>query len=273
MSSTGLNGRNQRSSSICLSNSQQTFDAMKASIGNRESSSGSDSPEVLIRSRDIPPIGYKPIKARQKAGRSKSERIQGANKPRITKRRDIQMDPLNRANSGSLAGGLSGKDECDFMRKVPSVGTALMNDDTPDGSPRLSGRSMRPPFSSRPPMSGSNVPSISTPELSPSLIRRATVNSAGRSTGTSPRPATTTTRSSPVSRAKEQSMNKRAASVRVHGASSSLMSNTNNSSIRRSTYLDVPDCPGEDDGSNGANVDEDSYRLRSFDLTRKGMIT
>lgn len=272
MSATGINsGRNQRSSSICLSNSQ-TFDAMKSSIGNRESSSGSDSPEVR---REV--IGHRPVKARQKAGRSKSERLQGANKPRITKRRDQAQD-LNRANSGSLAGGLgiTGKEEDyqSFMRKVPSVGAALMSDlhnDTPDGSPRLTAKPVRP--SARPPTSSNtNVPAISTPELSPSLIRRATVNSAGRAAGGTPRPAGSSggSRNSPVTRAKDLSTNKRATSVRMHGASSSLASG-NNSSLRRSTFLDVPDSPGnEEDGQASGNIDEDSYRLRSFDLTRKG---
>ena len=235
---------------------------MKTSVGNRDSSrSGSDSPEVR---REV--IAHRSIKARQKAGRSKSERLTGANKPRVTKRNREAQD-LNRANSGSLAGGLvvaGGRDDDyqSFIRKVPSVGAALMSDvyDTPDGSPKLVARPVR----NRPPPSG-NVPAISTPELSPSLIRRATVNSAGRSANNIKAAGA---RNSPVIRAKELSTNKRAASVRVHGASSSL--GFANSSLRRSTFLDVPDNPSNDDDGASGNADEDSYRLRSFDLTRKG---
>ena len=297
-------GKSQRSSSICLSGSQ-TFDAMKYSVGGntRESSSGSDSPEVrreAIHSSSTGGSGGsgRPAKSRQNARRSKSERLQGANKPRV-KRRDLALD-LDRANSGSLAGGLSGNGrdqqqpppEADvyqsFLRKVPSVGAGLMNDsfnDTPDGSPRL--RSIRP--ASKPPLAGagsSHMPAISTPDLSPSLIRRATVNSAGvRSTGSRSQLAN---RNSPqISRASntkatDQPLNKRATSVRLHGTNNASLygpSTTvsgNNPSLRRSTFLDVPDSPtgcGEDDDSSRTNqqADEDSYRLRSFDLTRKGI--
>lgn len=291
-------GKNQRSSSICLSGSQ-TFDAMKASVGgnNRESSSGSDSPEVR-REVITGNYGGRPApcgssKTRQNARRSKSERLQGANKPRV-KRRDLALD-LDRANSGSLAGGLTGNKEQEdpyqsFLRKVPSVGAGLMNDssfnDTPDGSPRGL-RSNRPSAgTSKPPLGvSSNVPAISTPDLSPSLIRRATVNSAGvqRAIGGSGSRSQLANRNSPqVGRpgggstaAKDQPLNKRATSVRVHGAgnSSSISAfHVTNASLRRSTYLDVPDSPGNDEENATGNVDEDSYRLRSFDLTRKGSI-
>lgn len=271
MATTVMVGKSQRSSSICLSGSQ-TFDAMKSSVGGntRESSSGSDSPEVRREVIAIQMSG-RPGKTRQNARRSKSERLQGANKPRV-KRRDLALD-LDRANSGSLAGGLSSKEPEDvyqsFLRKVPSVGAGLMNDsfnDTPDGSPRL--RSIRP--ATKPPLgASSNMPAISTPDLSPSLIRRATVNSAGvRSTGSRSQLAN---RNSPqISRAsKDQPLNKRATSVRVH-TSSSL--HTNNQSLRRSTFLDVPDNDNDDD-SRTNQADEDSYRLRSFDLTRKGKMS
>lgn len=285
--------KNQRSSSICLSGSQ-TFDAMKSSVGgnNRESSSGSDSPEVRREVITNMSSG-RPAKARQNARRSKSERLQGANKPRV-KRRDLALD-LDRANSGSLAGGLgsnSSKEQEDayqsFLRKVPSVGAGLMNDsfnDTPDGSPRL--RSIRQTgiSTSKPPLGASSnaVPAISTPDLSPSLIRRATVNSAGVRTGSGgsgggSRSQLANRNSPQVGRAsKDQPLNKRATSVRVHGASSSVSTLygpvVTSQSFRRSTFLDVPDSPGNgDDDIAGAssNVDEDSYRLRSFDLTRKG---
>ena len=298
--STAAVGKNQRSTSICLSGSQ-TFDAMKASVGgnNRESSSGSDSPEVR---REVITSNYgssRPgpsgsSKTRQNARRSKSERLQGANKPRV-KRRDLALD-LDRANSGSLAGGLAGNKEQEdpyqsFLRKVPSVGAGLMNDssynDTPDGSPRGLRSLRQSAGTSKPPLgASSNVPAISTPDLSPSLIRRATVNSAGaqRVTGGSGSRSQLANRNSPqVGRpggssstaAKDQPLNKRATSVRVHGAgnSSSFSAfHATNSSLRRSTFLDVPDSPGNDDDNATSNVDEDSYRLRSFDLTRKGSI-
>jgi hypothetical protein len=294
-------GRNQRSSSICLSGSQ-TFDAMKASVGgnNRESSSGSDSPEVrreVITSNYGSSGGGRPVpsgssKTRQNARRSKSERLQGANKPRV-KRRDLALD-LDRANSGSLAGGLTGNKEQDdpyqsFLRKVPSVGAGLMNDssfnDTPDGSPRGLRSLRQSAGNSKPPLGvSSNVPAISTPDLSPSLIRRATVNSAGvqRAIGASGSRSQLANRNSPqvgrpggnsTSANKDQSLNKRANSVRAHGASNSSSFSAfhvTNSSLRRSTYLDVPDSPGNDEDNATGNVDEDSYRLRSFDLTRKG---
>ncbi len=297
--STAAVGRNQRSSSICLSGSQ-TFDAMKASVGgnNRESSSGSDSPEVrreVITSNygsgSSRPAPSGSSKTRQNARRSKSERLQGANKPRV-KRRDLALD-LDRANSGSLAGGLTGNKEQEdpyqsFLRKVPSVGAGLMNDssfnDTPDGSPRGL-RSVRQSAGiSKPPLGvSSNVPAISTPDLSPSLIRRATVNSAGvqRAIGASGSRSQLANRNSPqVGRpgsstaAKDQPLSKRANSVRVHGASNSSSFSAfhvANPSLRRSTYLDVPDSPGNDEENATGNVDEDSYRLRSFDLTRKGI--
>lgn len=283
--STANVGKNQRSSSICLSGSQ-TFDAMKASVGgnNRESSSGSDSPEVrrevITNNHSGRPVPVGSSKSRQSARRSKSERLQGANKPRV-KRRDLALD-LDRANSGSLAGGLTGnKDHEDayqsFLRKVPSVGAGLMNDssfnDTPDGSPRGM-RSIRQSVStSKPPLgASSNVPAISTPDLSPSLIRRATVNQ--RTAGSGSRSQLVNRNSPQVGRpglnnTKDQPLNKRATSVRVHGASSSAF-HVANSSLRRSTFLDVPDSPGNDDDNAANNVDEDSYRLRSFDLTRKG---
>lgn len=284
MASTAATSKSQRSSSICLSGSQ-TFDAMKSSVGgnNRESSSGSDSPEVrreVITNYNSSNSARPGGKTRQNARRSKSERLQGANKPRV-KRRDLALD-MDRANSGSLAGGLaSNKDQEDpyqsFLRKVPSVGAGLMNDsfnDTPDGSPRL--RSTRPPAGtlSKPPL-GANVPAISTPDLSPSLIRRATVNSAGaRQTGGGSRSQLANRNSPQVGRSvKDQPLNKRATSVRVHGASSSVsgLHGGANQSLRRSTFLDVPDSPGNNEDDNGSsNVDEDSYRLRSFDLTRKG---
>lgn len=296
-------GRNQRSSSICLSGSQ-TFDAMKASVGgnNRESSSGSDSPEVrreVITSSNYGSSGGggRPVpsgssKTRQNARRSKSERLQGANKPRV-KRRDLALD-LDRANSGSLAGGLTGNKEQDdpyqsFLRKVPSVGAGLMNDssfnDTPDGSPRGLRSLRQSAGTSKPPLGvSSNVPAISTPDLSPSLIRRATVNSAGvqRAIGASGSRSQLANRNSPqvgrpggnsTSANKDQPLNKRANSVRAHGASNSSSFSAfhvTNSSLRRSTYLDVPDSPGNDEDNATGNVDEDSYRLRSFDLTRKG---
>ncbi|XP_046459918.1 uncharacterized protein LOC124206250 [Daphnia pulex] len=299
-------GRNQRSSSICLSGSQ-TFDAMKASVGgnNRESSSGSDSPEVR---REVITSNYgsssgggsgRPgpsgsSKTRQNARRSKSERLQGANKPRV-KRRDLALD-LDRANSGSLAGGLTGNKEQDdpyqsFLRKVPSVGAGLMNDssfnDTPDGSPRGLRSVRQSAGNSKPPLGvSSNVPAISTPDLSPSLIRRATVNSAGvqRAIGASGSRSQLANRNSPqvgrpggssTSANKDQPLNKRANSVRAHGASNSSSFSAfhvTNSSLRRSTYLDVPDSPGNDEDNATGNVDEDSYRLRSFDLTRKGVV-
>lgn len=307
---TSYVGKSQRSSSICLSASQQ-FDAMRTSVGNRESSSGSDSPEMIRRPEPAagssaaynnrippPPSSAASLRNRQQARRSKSERLQGANKPRVKRRGDAaagQQHPtdLNRANSGSVSGGLaaagnggSGQQQDDFyyfqqqsgLRKVPSVGAALMNDsfgDTPDGSPRLRPVSSRP--SGRLPPSLAAVPAISSPELSPSLIRRATVNSAGvRSNRSTAGPGQSTvssnqqsgvsssSRGSPVTRTKEyspssSSSHKRTASVRA--------------SSRRSTYLDVPDTPSnnDDDKSLLANPpDEDSYRLRSFDLTRKG---
>lgn len=299
MATTAM-GKNQRSSSICLSGSQ-TFDAMKSSVGgnNRESSSGSDSPEVrreVITNNSSSSGGVgsggvgRPGKARQSARRSKSERLQGANKPRV-KRRDLALD-LDRANSGSLAGGLGSNNRGEqedayqsFLRKVPSVGAGLMNDsfnDTPDGSPRLrSGIRQMTGSTSKPPLGSScnTVPAISTPDLSPSLIRRATVNSAGVRQGASGSRSQLANRNSPqVGRAKDQPLNKRATSVRVHGSSgsSTLYGNVvTNQSLRRSTFLDVPDSPGNaDDDGNGAtsNVDEDSYRLRSFDLTRKGTV-
>ncbi|KAI9557961.1 hypothetical protein GHT06_014713 [Daphnia sinensis] len=281
--STAPAGKNQRSSSICLSGSQ-TFDAMKASVGgnNRESSSGSDSPEVrreVITNSGRPgPAGSK---SRQSARRSKSERLQGANKPRV-KRRDLALD-LDRANSGSLAGGLAGNKEHEdghqsFLRKVPSVGAGLMNDssfnETPDGSPRGLRSIRQSAGTAKPPLgAGSNAPAISTPDLSPSLIRRATVNQ--RTAGGS-RSQLANRNSPQVGRpgcnsAKDQPLNKRATSVRVHGASSSAF-HVANSSLRRSTFLDVPDSPGNEDDNAASNVDEDSYRLRSFDLTRKGVV-
>uniref|UniRef100_A0A0P6DKV1 Ras-related protein Rab-44 n=1 Tax=Daphnia magna TaxID=35525 RepID=A0A0P6DKV1_9CRUS len=286
--STAPVGKNQRSSSICLSGSQ-TFDAMKASVGgnNRESSSGSDSPEVrreVITNNHIGRSGPVGSKSRQSARRSKSERLQGANKPRV-KRRDL-LD-LDRANSGSLAGGLAGNKEHEdayqsFLRKVPSVGAGLMNDssfnETPDGSPRGL-RSIRQSASTaKPPLgAGSNAPAISTPDLSPSLIRRATVNQ--RTAGGGGSRSQLANRNSPqvgrpgCNSTKDQPLNKRATSVRVHGASSSSSAfHVANSSLRRSTFLDVPDSPGNDDDNAASNVDEDSYRLRSFDLTRKGVV-
>ena len=282
MASAAMN-KSQRSSSICLSGSQ-TFDAMKSSVGgnNRESSSGSDSPEVRreVITNNSSSSARPGSKTRQNARRSKSERLQGANKPRV-KRRDLALD-LDRANSGSLAGGLASKDQEDpyqsFLRKVPSVGAGLMNDsfnDTPDGSPRL--RPVRQPASlCKPPLgNSSNVPAISTPDLSPSLIRRATVNSAGVRTGGS-RSQLAVRNSPQVGRAKDQPLNKRATSVRVHGNNSSvsgLHGGSTNQSLRRSTFLDVPDSPGNDDDKGSSNAEEDSYRLRSFDLTRKGTPT
>lgn len=269
---------------------------MKSSVGGntRESSSGSDSPEVRREVITNNSGSGRPAKARQSARRSKSERLQGANKPRV-KRRDLALD-LDRANSGSLAGGLSGnssKEQEDayqsFLRKVPSVGAGLMNDsfnDTPDGSPRLRSIRQTGMNTSKPPLGASSnaVPAISTPDLSPSLIRRATVNSAGVRTGSGgsgggSRSQLANRNSPQVGRAtKDQPLNKRATSVRVHGASSSVSALygtvvSTNQSFRRSTFLDVPDSPGNgDDDMAGAssNVDEDSYRLRSFDLTRKG---
>ncbi|XP_057377784.1 uncharacterized protein LOC130699531 [Daphnia carinata] len=280
-------GKNQRSSSICLSGSQ-TFDAMKASVGgnNRESSSGSDSPEVrrevITNNQSSRPVPAGSSKSRQNARRSKSERLQGANKPRV-KRRDLALD-MDRANSGSLAGGLaSNKDQEDpyqsFLRKVPSVGAGLMNDsfnDTPDGSPRGLRSIRQSAGTAKPPLgAGSNAPAISTPDLSPSLIRRATVNPR---TGGGSRSQLANRNSPQVGRpgcnsAKDQPLNKRATSVRVHGASSSSSAfHVANSSLRRSTFLDVPDSPSNDDDNAASNVDEDSYRLRSFDLTRKGVV-
>ena len=329
---TSYVGKSQRSSSICLSASQ-TFDAMRTSVGNRDSSSGSeDSPEIR-RPEPAPAasIGYNnrippppssaaSLRTRQQARRSKSERVQGANKPRVKRRGDgasgssgqqSGMVDLNRANSGSVSGGLAGPNgggggrgggsdqQDDFyyfqqqsgLRKVPSVGAALMNDsfgDTPDGSPRLRLVSSRPGGRLPPSLAAANMaPAISSPELSPSLIRRATVNSAGVRSNRNPTGAMSSvtassggstasggagqtasaTRGSPVIRTKEyspsSSSHKRTASVRA--------------SSRRSTYLDVPEPPSnscnDDDKSLLANPpDEDSYRLRSFDLTRKGTV-
>lgn len=328
---TGYVGKSQRSSSICLSASQ-TFDAMRTSVGNRDSSSGSDSPEIRYRPEPAaavstgynnrippPPSSAASLRTRQQARRSKSERVQGANKPRVKRRGDgtsgasggqqSGMVDLNRANSGSVSGGLAGPNgggggrggndqQDDFyyfqqqsgLRKVPSVGAALMNDsfgDTPDGSPRLRPVSSRPGGRLPPSLATANMaPAISSPELSPSLIRRATVNSAGVRSNRPTTAQTSTassggssigggggsqsvsaTRGSPVIRTKEYSpssslSHKRTASVRA--------------SSRRSTYLDVPEPPSncnDDDKNLLANPpDEDSYRLRSFDLTRKGNV-
>lgn len=258
-----------RSSSICFTTTTQTFETVymkshqQVRLGGRESSSGSeDLAEAAAAAAAAPEPLSRQVKSRQSARRSKSERLQG-DKPRVKRRdRDLQLN-LTRATSGSLATGLTdaGGDPNgqSLLRKAPSAGGTLMNDsfDTPDGSPRLAARRHRPPLG--------NAPASSTPEMSPSLMRRATVNLPGsRSNLVRPN------RNSPVTRAKEGSSHRRAGSVRAHGSNTLTGPGNGSAPLRRSTFLDVPDVPAAQDADNSANVDEDSYRLRSFDLTRKG---
>ena len=232
-------------------------------IVHRDSSSGSDTAEAAAAAVKA--------KNRQSARRSKSERLQGS-KPRVNRRdRNLPLDLAN-SNSGSVGGGLSSDPAADpysYLRKAPSAGRLMADpsfNDTPDGSPR----GLRRQGSSRPPLPSVALPA-STPDTSPSLNRRL-VSSASSTAFNSPshpninRLTQRGSERSPVSRTKE-GCHRRAGSVRLSGNSSAT--GTPIAAGRRSTYLDVPDLPGPDDDSNG-KADEDSYRLRSFDLTRKG---
>jgi len=125
--------------------------------------------------------------------------------------------------------------------------------------PRVKRRDALPPLSMTRATSGADV--NVTPDMSPSLLRRATINAGPRLSSAAARPK----RDSPLAHrvARETSAHRRAASVRVYGTAAPLCGS---GPLRRSTFLDVPD-----DGDPNID-DEDSYRIRSFDTTRKGLL-
>lgn len=266
----------KRSGSICMTSDQQAFELVSSktfhqqlAMKHRDSSSGSDSPEIAYRELAKP----KTQRPRQAAHRSKSERLQGA-KPRVKRReRNLPLD-LACANSGSVGGGLSNaannNENADsyqtFLRKAPSAGR-LLNDsyDTPDGSPRV----QRRPAASRPPLP-SSVTSAATPDTSPSLARKLTGHSPSNPNITR---LTRNSERSPGNNVRSRDgLHRRTGSVRGSGNNASGTPKGDTAS-RRSAYLDIPDVPGaaDDEHQTGHTVDEDSYRLRSFDLTRKGI--
>jgi len=132
--------------------------------------------------------------------------------------------------------------------------------------PRVKRRDALPPLSMTRAISGAdvnvNVNVNVTPDMSPSLLRRATINAGPRASA-----ASRVKRDSPLAhrvvRGVETSAHRRAASVRVYGTAAPLCGS---GPLRRSTFLDVPD-----DVDNNVD-DEDSYRIRSFDTTRKGVV-
>ena len=271
----------KRSGSISLAaGCELTFESMALRsnpsqlLGNRDSSSGSEECAENVwpaKERDTTKQT-----TRQAARRSKSERLQGT-KPRI-KRRDRNM-PLdlacaNNNNSGSC--GLTGSNadpngdnaHNSFLRKAPSAGRLLNESyETPDGSPH--GVRRQGSTRNRPPLpSVSAVPAFGTPDASPSAIRKFNSPSHASISRLTQR---NSERSLLSNRPKESwkpadasGSHRRTGSVRALANTSAT--GTPNSITRRSAYLDVPDTPDDDPG-----IDEDSYRLRSFDLTRKGM--
>lgn len=120
--------------------------------------------------------------------------------------------------------------------------------------PRVKRRDALPPLNMTRATSGADV----TSDMSPSLLRRATINAGPRTSA-----ASRSKRDSPLAHrvTRETSSHRRAASVRVYGTAAPLCGS---GPLRRSTFLDVPD-----DLENTVD-DEDSYRIRSFDTTRKG---
>jgi len=117
-----------------------------------------------------------------------------------------------------------------------------------------------PPLSLTRTTSGSNMSDAAvvnlTPEMSPSLLRRATVRGTASKAGGK--------RDSPQAmRMREGSNHRRAGSVRLYGSTATPLCGSG--PLRRSTFLDVPD-------DVDCDADDDSYRIRSFDTTRKGVV-
>ena len=213
--------------------------------------------------------------ARQSARRSKSERLQGT-KPRV-KRRDRNL-PLDLAASArSTSGSLNDADSSANLRKAPSAGRLITSgvdllSDTPDGSPH----GLRRQGSNRPPLPLMPA-AAATPDASPNSTRRGPSASsvAVTSTASNPSIARLTQQQrqwerSPAPRAKDGA-HRRTGSVRgLATGGGSLTGTPTLATARRSAYLDVPDGSVDDDS---AGADEDSYRLRSFDTTRKGPLS
>ena len=116
-----------------------------------------------------------------------------------------------------------------------------------------------------------------TPDASPNSTRRGPSASsvAVTSTASNPSIARLTQQQrqwerSPAPRAKDGA-HRRTGSVRgLATGGGSLTGTPTLATARRSAYLDVPDGSVDDDS---AGADEDSYRLRSFDTTRKGPLS